>query len=79
MIRLKQLLFEQNDKSYIDKVYLNMISSISGPGTDPDTILKIIQSLTATQCFGLFQRFKDGRTGYRSFTEMVNKEYKRKH
>jgi hypothetical protein len=57
------------------KVYSEIISAVTGPGTDPDRLYKAISNLDCYGFFDLLRLFPDKKTGYSSFDEMINKEY----
>jgi hypothetical protein len=72
------VLFEQNNPN-IQKAYNELIKGAKYPlGTSKDTILGAFNYIKNTQDFKtLISMFKDKKTGYGSFEEMINKEYDR--
>jgi hypothetical protein len=66
------------DKKKIDAAYNGIISAVKYPGTDWGELISSIQSLSPIEfSWMLSLSFKDGKTGYKTFTEMVNGEYER--
>ena len=69
------LLLEQLN---ISLKYNDIVDASSGPGTDPDKILNVFNDIKDVKEFKtLLSMFKDKKTGYESFEEMVNQEYDR--
>ena len=69
------LLLEQLN---ISSKYNDIVDASSGPGTDPDKILNALNDIKDVKEFKtLLSMFKDKKTGYGSFEEMVNQEYDR--
>ena len=69
------LLLEQLN---ISLKYNDIVDASSGPGTDPDKILNALNNIKDVKEFKtLLSMFKDKKTGYGSFEEMVNQEYDR--
>ena len=69
------LLLEQLN---ISSKYNDIVDASSGPGTDPDKILNALNNIKDVKEFKtLLSMFKDKKTGYESFEEMVNQEYDR--
>jgi hypothetical protein len=69
------LLLEQLN---ISLKYNDIVDASSGPGTDPDKILNVLNDIKDVKEFKtLLSMFKDKKTGYESFEEMVNQEYDR--
>lgn len=76
---VKKILNEKLDNSRINVVklaYNEIISAVKGWGTDPDKVLKAVKKLKNWEDFKyLIKLFKDKKTGYSKFSEMVNSEY----
>ena len=69
------LLLEQLN---ISLKYNDIVDASSGPGTDPDKILNALNNIKDVKEFKtLLSMFKDKKTGYESFEEMINQEYDR--
>ena len=69
------LLLEQLN---ISSKYNDIVDASSGPGTDPDKILNALNNIKDVKEFKtLLSMFKDKKTGYESFEEMINQEYDR--
>ena len=71
-------LFEQQkpNKSYVVRVYDDIVNAVAGPGTIPDAVLDALQQIqTKEDLTILFKLFQNKRTGYSSFVDMVNTEY----
>jgi hypothetical protein len=76
--QFKVLLEQTNNSGRILNVYNQIVKASMGVGTDPDAILKSLNDIANINEFSkLLTYFKDGKTGYRSFEEMVNQEYER--
>lgn len=72
-----KILFEQTNSNILN-AYNEIVSASSGIGTNPDKILKSLDKINNIQDFKiLLYMFKDKKTGYGSFEEMINKEYER--
>ena len=72
------LLEQSNDLKRLINVYNQIVAASAGMGTDPDAILKSLDNIKNIDEFSnLLSRFIDGKTGYRSFEEMINQEYER--
>lgn len=80
MIRLKHIL-EQTSlgrNNVIITAYNQIVNASAGWGTDPDAIVAAIGLLkTPTEFAQLLKQFKNKKTGYSSFNDMINEEYDR--
>lgn len=76
---IKKILVEQNTQnrmSVVKSAYDKIVDASSGPGTDPDEILNAFNMLKdSNELSKLLSLFKDKKTGYSTFEEMVNSEY----
>jgi hypothetical protein len=69
------LLLEQSN---VTSAYNDIVDASSGPGTDPDKILKAFDKIKNIKDFTkLVSMFKDKKTGYDSFSDMINQEYEK--
>jgi hypothetical protein len=60
----------------VDLIYLQIVDSVAGVGTDPNKLLDAIKKLKNSDEFKyLLTLFKDKKTGYSDFFEMINQEY----
>jgi hypothetical protein len=73
----KRLLSEQSEaEARIKNVYKLMIKGSEGLGSEPNLIVNGINSLTSDdEFYRLNTMFKDKKTGYSSFDEMINGEF----
>ena len=78
MIRLKHIL-EQTSlgrNNVIITAYNQIVNASAGWGTDPDAIVAAIGLLkTPTEFAQLLKQFKNKKTGYSGFNDMINEEY----
>lgn len=76
---IRKILNEELDKSRIDIVksaYNQIISAVKGLGTDTEKVYNAVKKLKDGKDFKyLTELFKDGRTGYSKFSQMINSEY----
>lgn len=74
-----KLLKSSDDASrglYAKQAYKDVVSAVAGLGTNVRGVQKAIESLSNQDDFRIFLRqFKDGKTGYSSFNDMINGEY----
>jgi hypothetical protein len=64
------------NKSYVVKVYDDIVNAVAGPGTNEDDVLKALQQIQNKEDLKiLLKLFQNRRTGYPSFVDMVNTEY----
>jgi hypothetical protein len=64
------------NKSYVVKVYDDIVNSVAGPGTNEDAVLEALKQIQTKEDLKiLFKLFQNKRTGYSSFVDMVNTEY----
>ncbi len=64
------------NKSYVVKVYDDIVNAVDGPGTNPDAVLNALQQIQNKEDLKiLLKLFQNKRTGYSSFVDMVNTEY----
>lgn len=69
------LLLEQLN---IVSAYREIVDASSGLGTDPDKILKAFDNIKNVKDFTkLLSMFKDKKTGYDNFSDMINQEYEK--
>jgi len=62
----------------VTRVYEQIITAVSGPGTDMEKLLGAVNSLRSfKELQALSSLFRDKRTSYGSFAEMVNGEFDR--
>ena len=67
---------QKPNKSYVVRVYDDIVKAVTGPGTDTDAVLEALKQIqTKEDLIILFKLFQNKRTGYSSFVEMVNNEY----
>ncbi len=70
-----RLLLEQSN---VTSAYNDIVDASSGPGTDPDKILKAFDKIKNIKDFTkLLSMFKDKKTGYDNFSDMINQEYEK--
>ena len=73
--QLSKILTEQ-DNFIIKDTYKHIVNAVAGIGTNPDGVLSALDNLkTQNDYKTLFSLFKDKKTGYSSFDEMINNEY----
>ena len=80
MIRLKHILEQTSPgrNNVIITAYNQIVNASAGWGTDPDAIVAAIGLLkTPTEFAQLLKQFKNKKTGYSSFNDMINEEYDR--
>ena len=64
------------NKSYVVKVYDDIVNAVEGPGTNEDGVLEALQQIQNKEDLKIFFKlFQNKRTGYSSFVDMVNTEY----
>jgi len=64
------------NKSYVVKVYDDIVNAVAGPGTNEDDVLEALKQIQTKEDLKiLFKLFQNKRTGYSSFVDMVNTEY----
>ena len=64
------------NKSYVVKVYDDIVNAVAGPGTNEDDVLEALQQIQNKEDLKiLLKLFQNRRTGYPSFVDMVNTEY----
>ena len=64
------------NKSYVVKVYDDIVNAVAGPGTNEDAVLEALKQIQTKEDLKiLFKLFQNKRTGYSSFVDMVNTEY----
>ena len=64
------------NKSYVVKVYDDIVNAVAGPGTDEDDVLEALNQIQTKEDLKiLFKLFQNKRTGHSSFVDMVNTEY----
>jgi hypothetical protein len=73
----KRLLVEQSQsEKRAQNAYKLMIDGASGLGSEPDLIVNGLNSLTnSDEFYRMNTLFNDGKTGYKSFDEMINGEF----
>ena len=60
----------------VNLIYKQIVESVAGVGTDPNKLLNAIKKLKNGDEFRyLLTKFKDKKTGYSDFFEMINQEY----
>jgi len=60
----------------VNLIYNQIVESVAGVGTDPNKLLNAIKKLKNADEFKfLLTKFKDKKTGYSDFFEMINQEY----
>lgn len=75
---LAQSLQEQTDKKRVQRAYNQTVTAVKGLGTDVDAVLAAIKLLRNRDEFlEYILKFKDNKTGYTTFTSMINAEYDR--
>ena len=80
MIRLKHILEQTSPgrNNVIITAYNQIVNASAGWGTNPDAIVAAIGLLkTPTEFAQLLEQFKNKKTGYSSFNDMINEEYDR--
>ena len=80
MIRLKHILEQTSPgrNNVAITAYNQIVNASAGWGTDPDAIVAAIGLLkTPTEFAQLLEQFKNKKTGYSSFNDMINEEYDR--
>jgi aminopeptidase N len=80
MIRLKHILEQTSPgrNNVAITAYNQIVNASAGWGTDPDAIVAAIGLLkTTTEFAQLLEQFKNKKTGYSSFNDMINEEYDR--
>ena len=80
MIRLKHILEQTSPgrNNVIITAYNQIVNASAGWGTDTDAIVAAIGLLkTPTEFAQLLEQFKNKKTGYSSFNDMINEEYDR--
>ena len=75
---LKQALTEQVDMNRVNNAYAQTVTAVKGMGTDIPAVLNSIKMLRNRDEFLEYMlKFKDKKTGYTTFPEMINAEYDR--
>jgi hypothetical protein len=75
--QLSKILTEQTINN-IQTAYNEIVDAVAGIGTDPDGVLNALGNIKNQNDFKLLVLlFKDKKTGYSSFDEMINGEYER--
>jgi hypothetical protein len=75
---LAQSLHEQVDKTRVNRAYARTVDAVKGMGTDTDAVLNAIKMIRNRDEFLEYMlKFKDKKTGYNTFPEMINAEYDR--
>ena len=75
--QLSKILIEQNT-FIIKDTYRHIVDAVAGIGTNPDGVLSALGNIKNQNDFKtLISLFKDKKTGYSSFDEMINGEYDR--
>jgi hypothetical protein len=75
---VKRVIMEDQSNSSVITIYNEIIDAVEGWGTDPDGVLSAIKKLKNQNEFKyLLTLFKDKKTGYSDFFEMINEEYER--
>jgi len=70
------VLQEQVDLNRVNQAYLKTIDAVAGLGTDVPAVLIAIKMLRSSAEFDKYKlKFKDNKTGYNSFQNMINGEY----
>ena len=73
---LTHILQEQVDLNRVNQAYLKTINAVAGLGTDVPAVLIAIKMLKSSAEFDKYKlKFKDKKTGYDSFQNMINGEY----
>lgn len=73
---LTHILQEQVDLNRVNQAYLKTINAVAGLGTDVPAVLIAIKMLKSSAEFDKYKlKFKDNKTGYNSFQNMINGEY----
>ena len=80
---IKRVIKEQSSvsnpsNSSVIAIYNQIVEAVVGIGTDPDAVLSAIKKLKNLEEFSyLSELFRNKKTGYSNFFEMVNEEYER--
>jgi hypothetical protein len=75
---IKRVIMEDQSSVSVVAIYNEIIDAVEGWGTNPDKILSAIKKLKNQNEFKyLLTLFKDKKTGYSYFFEMINEEYER--
>jgi len=75
---LDQSLQEQIDKNRVQRVYNQTVTAVKGLGTDTDAVLAAVKMIRNRDEFlEYMSKFKDNKSGYTTFTSMINAEYDR--
>jgi len=70
------VLQEQVDLNRVNQAYLKTIDAVAGLGTDVPAVLIAIKMVKSSAEFDKYKlKFKDNKTGYNSFQNMINGEY----
>jgi hypothetical protein len=71
-----KLLNEQYDYPLVSGVYNSIRDAVEGLGTDTDGVFNALSKLKSAPDFIYLKSFfEDGKTGYKSFDDMINGEY----
>ena len=63
-------------KTYVAKVYDDIVNAVAGFGTDPSAVVQAVQQIQNKDDMKiLLKLFQNKRTGYSSFQDMVNTEF----
>lgn len=76
---IKKVISEQSSTLQATKtIYNDIVNAVKGWGTDVDKVYSSLAKINTVQQFNeLRSMFKDKRTGYSSFEEMIDEEYDR--
>ena len=71
-----KLLNEQSDYKTVRGAYNSIVDAVEGLGTNTDGMFNALSKIrSASDFIYLKSFFKDGKTGYKSFDEMIDGEY----
>ena len=71
-----KLLNEQYDYPLVSGVYNSIRDAVEGLGTNTDGVFNALSKLKSAPDFIYLKSFfEDGKTGYKSFDDMINGEY----
>lgn len=64
------------NKSYVARVYDDIVNAVEGFGTDPSAVVQAMEQIQNKDDMKiLLKLFQNKRTGYSSFQDMVNTEF----
>ena len=67
---------EMGANPIVKTIYGEIVDAVSGFGTDPEKLVNAVNRLKSVQDFvDLTKMFSDGKTGYKTFEEMINGEF----